>query len=141
MKGKFQGTWETTGGGGGGVVLVIVLVLLLGSGAVAAVSAVLIGIFIAVAVTVVLALAAGGYLVYRAYRRQQSGIPAQRGIVGSAPRPGKSFLLRPLVVHQLSPEPEQPAIAPAQHFHLHVGEGADPAQVAAVMRQVRGERD
>lgn len=126
----FEGTGRTTGGGGKAVLLILGALLLLGDGgAVAAVGAGMFDALLAAVVTVVLLIVAlGAFLVHRARN------PSPEGFV-------RTPAVRMPVAQQL-PGPERPAIGSAprelhQHWHLHVGAGADPAVVTEIMRQQR----
>jgi hypothetical protein len=128
-----KGTWQTDdrSPGGGVILLVAGVVILAASGAAAAVATAVIVLLAAAAAVVVLTVAAlAVFLLYRA----RHPAPVPRGIV---PAPA---------LHEL-PAPGRPAIEPPaarelhQHWHLHVGAGADAEQVAAIMRQVRENDD
>ena len=122
-----RGTWETTDSGGGGglgtVVLVIVAAALLGPAVAAAVAELLHLLVIAVAVVGGLALAGGLALVaFRVSHRSQETARVLYRVTPAPPRPAP-----------LPSEPQAAIEAPRQlHLYFH---GADPADVAAIIRQ------
>jgi hypothetical protein len=132
----FQGTGQTTGGGGGGglAVAVVLVLLLLGSGAGAraahAAAAALIAALIALAVVLALIVVAGvAWLVYRT-RQDRPGAPLSTRLVSRIPPDPRPRL----------EEPYKPAVERPREVHLHF-HGADPQDVAAIMRRIRGDND
>lgn len=125
-----NGTWQTTGSGGGsGVLIVLAVLALLGSGAAAELAAAVIVALIATAVVVVLAVAGlAAFLVYRARH------PAMVSAARIAPVATWGARTEEL------PAAERPALDPpaARELHLHF-HGADPVDVAAILRRHDGE--
>jgi hypothetical protein len=132
-----HGTWQETGGGGGspaGLLALVALVIVGGGVAegIAQAVASIVTVLLAV-VGVVVVLVAGGVTVLAVSRTRHPDRPARM-----IPRPQ---------YHQLQQEQERPAIEPPaarelhNHWHLHIGAGADPAEVAAVLRQVRRDSE
>jgi uncharacterized membrane protein YraQ (UPF0718 family) len=127
-----RGTWETTEGGGGGglgvVVLIIVAAALVGP-AVAAAVAGLLHLLVIAAVALVAVAAAGlvALVAYRVSHKGQESRETARGLYRVTPAPARPSPLRS--------EPRPAIEAPRQvHLHFH---GADPAEVAAIIRSQR----
>lgn len=124
-------------GGGGLVLIAVIAALAIGSGAVTAAISALEVIAVVIACLGAAAILGGiALLVYRARsdRRAQDGrsqvFTAQ--VVSSDRRPSPSALEASRALPS--------AIEPARHVHIHL-EGADPAAIAALLRNLNGNSD